>query len=243
MNLSPYEIEERVQTFHWWFVVRRKLLKTLLCSLNLPRESLTIDIGCGVGSNLSLLKTIGVRAIGCDRSFDNLLLAKMKFFSPFINGDLENLPIRSSSVELVIATDVLEHLEDDFAGVRELYRILRCNGHLIVTVPAFQSLSGTQDIVTGHWRRYRRQEILEKLSLAGFDTLKSSYFNFFLFFPILIGRRLIRLLGVRIESENKINFPLINSFLKAIFSLEPTLLKYVSFPFGVSILCIARKKG
>ena len=243
MDLSPYHIEERVQTFHWWFVVRRELIKTIISSLNIPRESLTLDVGCGVGSNLNLLKALGLRAIGCDRSLDNLLLAKMKFFLPFINGDLENLPIRSSSVQLVIATDVLEHLENDIAGVRELYRILGLNGHLILTVPAFQSLRGTQDIVTGHWRRYRRQEILEKLSKAGFDTLKSSYFNFFLFFPILIGRRLIRLLGVRIESENKINFPLINSFLKAIFSLEPTLLKYISFPFGVSILCIARKKG
>jgi len=97
--------------------------------------------------------------------------------------------------------------------------------------------------VTGHYRRYRRKEIVEKLSLAGFDILKSSYFNFFLFFPILMGRRLIRLFGLKIESENKINFPLLNSLLKAIFSLEPPILKYVSFPFGVSILCIARKKG
>ena len=242
MDLSPYEIEERVQTFHWWFVVRRKLLKSILGSLNLPQESLTIDIGCGVGSNFCLLKVTGLRAIGFDRSLDNLLLAKMKFLLPFINGDLENLPIRSSSVELVIATDVLEHLEDDIAGVRELYRILRDNGHLIVTVPAFQSLWGTQDIVTGHWRRYRRQEILKKLSMAGFDTLKFSYFNFFLFFPILIGRRLIKFFGVRIESENKINFPLINFFLKVIFSLELPILKYASFPFGVSILCIAKKK-
>jgi SAM-dependent methyltransferase len=243
MNVSPYQIEEKVQTFHWWFVVRRQLLKTVISSLNIPRESLTIDIGCGVGSNLSLLKAIGLRAIGCDRSLNNLQLAKTKFFLPFINGDLENLAIRSSSVELVIATDVLEHLADDIAGVRELYRILCHNGHLIVTVPAFQSLRGIQDIVTGHYRRYRRKEIVEKLSLAGFDILKSSYFNFFLFFPILMGRRLIRLFGLRIESENKINFPLLNSLLKAIFSLEPPILKYVSFPFGVSLLCIARKKG
>jgi SAM-dependent methyltransferase len=242
MNPSPYEIEERVQTFHWWFVVRRKLLKTILCSLNLQRESLTMDIGCGVGSNLSLLKAIGLKAMGCDRSFDNLLLAKNKFFLPFINGDLENLPIRSSSVELVIATDVLEHLQDDIAGVRELCRILRRNGHLIVTVPAFQSLWGTQDIVTGHKKRYSKRDISNVLKHNGFQIMRSSYFNFFLFFPILFARRVIRLLGLQLHSENEINFPLLNFFLKTIFSLEPYLLKYLPFPFGVSIVCVAKKQ-
>ena len=242
MNPSPYEIEERVQTFHWWFVVRRKLLKTILCSLNLQRESLTMDIGCGVGSNLSLLKAIGLKAMGCDRSFDNLLLAKNKFFLPFINGDLENLPIRSSSVELVVATDVLEHLQDDIAGVRELCRILRRNGHLIVTVPAFQSLWGTQDIVTGHKKRYSKRDISNVLKHNGFQIMRSSYFNFFLFFPILFARRVIRLLGLQLHSENEINFPLLNFFLKTIFSLEPYLLKYLTFPFGVSIFCVAKKQ-
>jgi SAM-dependent methyltransferase len=242
MNGSPYKIEERVQTFHWWFVVRRKLLKTILCSLNLQRESLTMDIGCGVGSNLSLLKAIGLKAMGCDRSFDNLLLAKNKFFLPFINGDLENLPIRSSSVELVVATDVLEHLQDDIAGVRELCRILRRNGHLIVTVPAFQSLWGTQDIVTGHKKRYSKRDISNVLKHNGFQIMRSSYFNFFLFFPILFARRVIRLLGLQLHSENEINFPLLNFFLKTIFSLEPYLLKYLPFPFGVSIVCVAKKQ-
>ena len=242
MNGSPYKIEERVQTFHWWFVVRRKLLKTILCSLNLQRESLTMDIGCGVGSNLSLLKAIGLKAMGCDRSFDNLLLAKNKFFLPFINGDLENLPIRSSSVELVIATDVLEHLEDDIAGVRELCRILRRNGHLIVTVPAFQFLWGTQDIVTGHKKRYSKRGISNVLKQNGFQIMRSSYFNFFLFFPILFARRVVHLLGLRLHSENEINFPLLNFFLKTIFSLEPYLLKYLPFPFGVSIVCVAKKQ-
>jgi len=242
MNPSPYEIEERVQTFHWWFVVRRKLLKTILCSLNLQRESLTMDIGCGVGSNLSLLKAIGLKAMGCDRSFDNLLLAKNKFFLPFINGDLENLPIRSSSVELVVATDVLEHLQDDIAGVRELCRILRRNGYLIVTVPAFQFLWGTQDIVTGHKKRYSKRDISNVLKQNGFRIMRSSYFNFFLFFPILFARRVIRLLGLQLHSENEINFPLLNFFLKTIFSLEPYLLKYLPFPFGVSIVCVAKKQ-
>jgi hypothetical protein len=137
--------------------------------------------------------------------------------------------------------DILEHLDDDSNGIIESYRVLSKGGIMVITVPAFKFLWGIQDIVTGHKRRYSREEINNKLKVAQFDVLKSSYFNFFLFFPILLARRIVRLLGMKIESENEINFPLINFFLKTIFSLEVHLLKYVSFPFGVSILCIARK--
>jgi hypothetical protein len=113
---------------------------------------------------------------------------------------------------------------------------------MIITVPAFNFLWGIQDTVTGHVRRYSRSQITEKLRTVGFDVLKSSYFNFLLFFPIFIARQTIRLLKLKIRSENEVNFPLLNSILKTLFSLEVNLLKYVSFPFGVSILCIARKK-
>ncbi len=201
-----------------------------------------MDIGCGAGSNLVLLESQNFRVTGFDRSIYALSLARKKTTVPLINGDLRRLPIRSDSLGLIIAMDILEHLESDTEGLHELYRVLRESGVLVLTVPAFNFLWGIQDVVTGHHRRYRKREILKKLSDTGFDTLRSSYFNFFLFFPILIGRQLIKLLGVRIESENRINSPLINSCLKAVFSLEPRLLRHVSFPFGVSILCIARKK-
>jgi len=82
---------------------------------------------------------------------------------------------------------------------------------------------------------------VNKLQQDGFKISKSSYFNFLLFFPILIARRVIRLLGLKIESENEVNFPLINFFLKAIFFLEIYALKFFSFPLGVSIFCIAQK--
>jgi SAM-dependent methyltransferase len=157
-------------------------------------------------------------------------------------GDLNELPIKTESVGLIIAMDILEHLEDDTNGIVECYRALNKGGILIVTVPAFNSLWGIQDDVTGHKRRYLKKEILDKLKRGGFDILKSSYFNFFLFLPILIGRRLMHFFGLKVESENRINFPMLNSLLKAIFSIEPHVLKYFLFPFGVSILCIAKKR-
>jgi SAM-dependent methyltransferase len=240
-NPTPYDVESNVESFHWWFAVRRKLLKIILSSLNLPINCLTLDIGCGTGSNLRALVSAGLYPIGLDQSIYALTLVRKKGEYPVLAGDLNHLPFKTKSVGLIIALDIFEHLEDDANGFRESYRVLNNGGILILTVPAFKSLRGIQDVATGHKRRYSRKEITEKLREVGFDILKSSYFNFFLFFPIFIARRMINVLGLRIESENEINFPLINIFLKAIFSLEPYMLKYFSFPFGVSIFCIAKK--
>jgi SAM-dependent methyltransferase len=239
---SPYDVESKVESFHWWFVGKRRLLKFLLSSINIPKNRLIIDAGCGTGSNLRALASWGYNVIGLDRSPYALSLVRTKGNFPLLSGDLNRLPIKMKSVGIIIALDILEHLESDSNGIRESYRALRQGGILILTVPAFKSLWGIQDVVTGHKRRYLKKEILSKLKDEGFDILKSSYFNFFLFLPILIARRIIRLIGTEIESENKVNIPLLNFFLKAIFSMEPRILRYCSFPFGVSIFCIARKR-
>lgn len=242
MDKTSHDIEKHVEGFHWWFSVRRKLLKSILSSLRLPLDSLALDIGCGTGSNFRLLRTEGLTVIGLDHSLYALSLAKMNTQDPFINGDLNRLPIRSESIGLIIAMDILEHLEDDRNGIHQCFQALKRGGILFLTVPAFKWLWGIQDIVTQHKRRYRKKEILNLLTQEGFEVLKSTYFNFFLFFPILLVRRITHLLGLRIRSENEINSPLLNSLFKGIFSLEPYLLKRFSFPFGVSILCIARKR-
>jgi SAM-dependent methyltransferase len=241
MNKTPYDIEYEVEGFHWWFTTRRKLLSSILSTLNLPSNCLILDIGCGVGSNSKILETMGLNVIGLDQSLYALSLARKKLELPLINGDLNALPIRPNSVGLIIAADILEHLESDAHGIRQLHQALKEGGILIVTVPAFQFLWGIQDTVTGHKRRYSRKEILGKLGHEKFFVLRSFYFNFFLFFPIFFVRRMLYLSGLRIRSENEINYPFINFLLKAIFSLEPSILRFISFPFGVSIFCIARK--
>jgi SAM-dependent methyltransferase len=241
-NRIPYDIESKVEGFHWWFVVRRKLLRSILSSIKAPQNRITLEVGCGTGANLRVLESVGVYSIGLDQSLYALKLIKKKGNSPLLAGDLNNLPIKAKSLGLIIAMDVFEHLEHDERGMSECYRVLIKGGILILTVPAFKSLWGIQDVVTGHKRRYSRKEIVNKLREEGFDILKSSYFNFFLFFPILIARRIIRFLGFKIESENEVNLSLINFFLKGIFSLEVHLMKYFSFPFGVSIFFIAKKR-
>lgn len=242
MRRITYDIEWDLERSHWWFVGRRKLLKVLLAALEIQEDIPIIDIGCGVGSNLGLLRSMSYRTIGMDAEIYSLELAKKSLSETMlVNGDLLSLPIKSDSIGLIIATDILEHLDEDATGIKEIHRTLVDGGKAIITIPAFKSLWGVQDIVGMHRRRYRRREFERKMKAEGFTIMRSSYFNFILFFPIFFARRLIRLLGLRIESENKINSPLVNFFLKVIFSLEPYFLKYLSFPFGVSIFCIAKK--
>ncbi|MDI7258315.1 MAG: class I SAM-dependent methyltransferase [Thermodesulfobacteriota bacterium] len=241
MKKITYDIEWDLERSHWWFDGRRRLLKFLISSLDIRKNSPVIDVGCGVGSNLTLLKSMGYKVIGIDSEIYSLSLARKVSGVPLVNGDLLMLPVKSNAISLLIATDILEHLEKDAIGLREIYRSLEEGGKVILTVPAFRFLWGTQDIVGMHKQRYTKKELLRKIEQEGFIILKSSYFNLILFFPILLMRRMIRLFGLKIQSENKINHPIINFFLKILFSVEPYLLKNISFPFGVSIFCIAKK--
>jgi SAM-dependent methyltransferase len=185
---------------------------------------------------------MGFRVIGIDSEIYSLSFAKKCLSEvPLVNGNLINLPFKSNSIGLIIATDILEHLDQDIIGIKEIHRTLKQDGKAIFTVPAFKFLWGVQDVVGMHKRRYSRRELIRKIEQEGFKILRSSYFNFFLFFPIFLARRIISILDLRINSENKINSPFINFYFKIIFSLEPYLLKYLSYPFGVSIFCIARK--
>jgi SAM-dependent methyltransferase len=201
-----------------------------------------IDIGCGVGSNLTLLKSLGFRVFGMDSEIYSLSLAKKNSSAiPLINGDLMSLPFKTNSIGLIVATDILEHLDEDTLAMKEIHRTLIPEGKVLLTVPAFRFLWGIQDVVGMHRRRYSKIEFVRRIEHEGLEVLRSSYFNFLLFFPILIGRRIIHLLELKIESENKINSPFINFLFTKIFSLEPHILRFFSFPFGVSIFCIAKK--
>ena len=242
MKKITYDIEWTIERFHWWFIGRRKLLEFLIRSSGIEQGSSVVDVGCGVGSNLAFLKSMGFEVIGVDFKSYGLSFAKKSSSEvSLVNGDLINLPLKSSSVGLFVATDILEHLDEDTLGIKEIYRTLKPNGKAIFTVPAFNFLWGVQDVVGMHKRRYSRRRLIAAIEQEGFKVLRSSYFNFFLFFPIFLTRRIIDILGLRIDSENKINFSLINFYFKVIFSLEPYILKYFSFPFGVSVFCIARK--
>jgi len=125
--------------------------------------------------------------------------------------------------------------------LREMRRVLRPGGFCLLFVPAFMFLWGVQDDVSNHRRRYTADELKAKLKEAGFTIERASYANITFFGPILLGRWLMRLTGLRPASENNVNMGMLNGLLGSIFGAESRWLQRMNLPFGVSIICVARR--
>ena len=108
-------------------------------------------------------------------------------------------------------------------------------------VPTFMFLWGVQDEVSNHRRRYRLAELRRAVSEAGFTVERTTHANITFFMPVLLVRKLMRLTGIRTETENSINIPALNRVFGAIFGAERHWLRYLNIPFGVSGLCVARR--
>jgi SAM-dependent methyltransferase len=156
-------------------------------------------------------------------------------------GAGEELPYEEGTFDLVTAFDVVEHMDDDLAGLKEMFRVLRPGGHALLFVPTFMFLWGVQDEVSHHRRRYRLSELRRVLEQAGFEIERSTYANITFFLPILVIRKLMRLTGIKADTENNINVPALNGFFGALFGSESAILRYINLPFGVSGLCVAKK--
>ncbi len=248
MQQHTYSIMYEVEGTHWWFAGRRRIIAAFVeeACRKLNSDPLQngppriLDVGCGTGANLELLGQYGA-AEGVDVSPAALAFCRARGLTNVRQGEAEKLPYDDGSFDLVTALDVVEHLDDDVAGLREMRRVLRPNGRALLFVPAFMFLWGVQDDVSHHRRRYRLPELRSALQEAGYEVERATYANLSFFAPIWLGRVLMRATGVRPASENNINVSALNGLLGRVLGAESTLLRRMNFPFGVSALCIARR--
>lgn len=232
----------RVEESHWWFVGRRTILSSFVERIvkALPNTHPRIlDVGCGTGANLEMLSQFG-SAEGVDVSAEALEFCQTRGLTNVRLGEAEHLPYEDDSFDLVTGLDVVEHLDDDVGGLKEMKRVLRPNGRALLFVPAFMFLWGVQDDISNHRRRYTLAGLKEVLSRAGFEVERATYANITFFLPILVGRVLMRLTGYRPASENNLTVGFMNGILGRILGAEAPLLRHINFPFGVSIVCVAR---
>ena len=242
MDHATYAVESQVEQTHWWFVVRRKLFKRSIEALTLPSDAAILDIGTSTGTNLRMLGGMNFTNFqGLDFNDDAIRWCAEKGLGIVRKGDVCNMPFADAQFDLVLATDIVEHVQNDRKALREIYRVLKPTGRAIITVPAFNSLWGLQDDVAHHQRRYSLDELVERLGESGFQVFQSFYFNFLLFIPIWGARQLIRFFKPRLESENQLNSPLINSVLKAIFTIDVACAEKLHIPFGVSVFVLVGK--
>jgi SAM-dependent methyltransferase len=242
MQQHTYEIMNRVEDSHWWFVGRRLILESFLQDIikklkpGIPR---ILDVGCGTGANLEMLSKFGA-AEGVDVSDDALEFCRQKGLWVH-KGLAEQLPFTDESIDIVTALDVVEHLDDDVAGLKEMHRVLKKDGRTLIFVPAFMWLWGVQDDISNHRIRYTKRQIVERLEKAGFEIERATYANWTFFAPILAGRVLMKVTGIKPESENNVNISALNGILGKLFGAERFWLKRANFPFGVSIVITAKK--
>ena len=243
MEQHTYAIMNRVENSHWWFVGRRAILESFLQGISekINAENPRIlDVGCGTGANLEMLANFG-EAEGVDVSDDALEFCEAKGLKAH-KGLAEELPFADESFDVVTALDVVEHLDDDIAGLKEMHRVLKTNGRTLIFVPAFMWLWGVQDDVSNHRIRYTKKQIVERLEKAGFEIERATYANLTFFAPILAGRTLMKITRIRPESENNVNISALNGVLGKIFGVEKLWLRNFNFPFGVSIVIVAKKQ-
>jgi SAM-dependent methyltransferase len=143
---------------------------------------------------------------------------------------------------------VLEHVDEEEKALSEIRRVLRPGGKLLVTVPAFMFLYGLQDEVSEHKRRYRRPALVDVLRRSGFQVDYASYFNTLLFPPIAAVRMFRRVFPAAktASSNGSSDFDLrlpgvVESILEKLFSLERHAIGPAELPFGISILCSAKR--
>jgi SAM-dependent methyltransferase len=233
----------RIEQSHWWYTGRRKILTSFvedICHRLTDRRPRILDVGCGTGANLLMLSQYG-DAEGVDISEDALAFCRERGLEKVKLGAGEELPYDDGTFDLVTALDVVEHMDDDLAGLREMRRVLRPGGRVLLFVPTFMFLWGVQDDVSNHRRRYRLPELQRVLEQAGFEIERMTYANITFFLPILLMRKLMRLTGIKAESENNINVSALNGVLGRLLGAESVVLRHMNIPFGVSGLCVARK--
>jgi SAM-dependent methyltransferase len=245
MDSSEYDKMYQLEETNWWYSGRRRLILKAVARLHKKHSDKSmniLDAGCGTGINLRYLPAYG-DAYGLDISKEALEFSRIRGLSSLICGSVDSLPLKNEFFDLVVALDVIEHIQEDLTAVRELNRVLRPGGSLIVTVPAFQFLWSNHDLAVHHKKRYTRSELRDILGLGGFIVERATYWNFFLFLPVAVMRMLKRATGSQRNKQTDLaELPApINSILNGLLWVENSILGWFDLPFGVSVMCVCRK--
>lgn len=231
-----------LQSKHWWFLSKRKIVLSLVDRyMNKNKINKILDAGCGCGLMLKDLQKYG-QVFGMDYSEDAIQFSKQLFQGEVKQGALPNkVPYAKESFDIILALDVIEHIEEDAEAINSLRELLVEDGIVIITVPAYMFLWSSHDAVHEHKRRYTKKELEQKIKISGFNVIKSSYYNTLLFPPIFLARFINKILKIKEHSDAQMPNKFINEVLKGIFSVEKIILKHFNMHFGVSIVMVVRK--
>ncbi len=224
---------------HWWFLGRKHLLRALLGPIIGP-DALILDAGCGTGLAGGVLLGLGT-VIGLDIAPEALCDRAPGSAESLCLASVNPAPFADETFDLVVALDIIEHIEDDSAVLNEFYRICKPGGRVLLTVPAYGWMYSAHDEALGHFRRYTASEVGRLMEDAGFRLVKVSH-CVTAPFAAAAGFRFIRRVVRSRGGSDLFEVPRpLNSILTGIMRVEAALLRHMNLPFGLSIVAIGKK--
>jgi len=246
MEKCEYKVMYDIEQTYWWFIGKQFLVKTFLKKLRRGRTKDTriLDIGCGTGIILKLLTPFGT-PYGAEYSSAAIQFSKDRGLSLIACSDANGpMPFKSNTFSVITCLDVLEHLDNDTSLLKEMLRMCKAGGHVIITVPALHILWSAHDVALDHKRRYTKRQILAEMSHLDAQVIKFTYYNAALLLPIFAVRRIRAALGHQkdVRSDFFMRMPgWLNTLLTRLFVFEIGCLKHLDLPLGVSLLLILQK--
>jgi SAM-dependent methyltransferase len=235
---------------HFWFRGFRRFVAPLIEEATAGRPNARLlDAGSGTGANLPFLQQYGT-AFGLELFQRGIRFAHDRGVRRLVQGSVTHLPIADASFDVVVSFDVLYCLETPFeqAAIREMSRVLRPGGYVIINTAALDMLRGDHSALGGEVRRYTKPDLRGKLEKAGFSITRLTYTNASLFPITATVRALQRLRGVKAGAGNKGDFYVppapINALFSGALALEAKIIEAgLDMPIGSSLLCLAKKPG
>jgi SAM-dependent methyltransferase len=238
-----YELQtHRAEDRHWWYQGRRRVLERTIERLGLPDHARILDAGCGSGRNMVELAHHGV-VTGVELSDTSVELARERGVGEVLEGSVMDMPFDEGAFDLTVCLDVIEHLEDDIGALRELRRVTKPGGALLVTVPAYQWLWSGHDEINHHHRRYSRRTLLAAAQDAGWRLERTTHFNSLLLPAAILLRALERFKPSTTKSSLDLWVPPapLNWALRQPLNLEAAVIGHRgSIPAGLSLLAVFR---
>jgi SAM-dependent methyltransferase len=244
MRDVDYEFLFNIEEDFWWFVAMRHITDTILAQQLQNGNLKVLDAGCGTGFNLLHFEKAGYSAYGFDFAPEAVSAVRRRGFAKVVRASITEIPYPSDTFDLAYSFEVIDEVDDSDRAIRELYRVLRPGGNLLLRLPAFDWLRSSHDADIGTRHRYTIGEMEEKLKRAGFRIRCSTYANSLLF-PVVVVRRFLKHLGIGGGTDTK---PLPSSLkwldpvFRSILNLEAGLIRRnMRLPFGLSAICYAEK--
>lgn len=245
MQKSEIDKMAEMEKTYWWHIGRNFIIKTFLKDTGCSEQSKIANIGAGTGGLVKTLEKFG-QVSNFDTSSQAVKICKENGYHNTVLFDGLVLPVLDEEFDLAVAFDVLEHIKEDDKALMDWFRVVRKDGYILITVPAYQWLWSGHDEALGHYRRYTASQLHRKLNLVGFEVVKRSY-AITLSFPLIFGYRLLNSLFFPKKDTPKTSYVILpdwfNNFLIWLLKVEAFLLESLNFPFGSSIIILARKSS